>query len=223
MTALTLTLIKTPATKLDCSHITPTNLAGLSLDAIKSLPLNAQKNAFKVADYFEVTGTDNNTIIFKNTHQHLDYIGYKISAGCIIIENDCGDFLGANMQGGCIICQGNVGHRTGDQMRRGLILIDGNAKDYVASRMIAGTIGINGNVGQHTGFGIKRGTLLLRHQPILMATWQDCGSHSLPFMKILSDSFKSLPSKFASLQISKVRKFAGELSVDGRAEMLIIE
>ena len=104
-----------------------------------------------------------------------------------------------------------------------MILINGNAGDYVASRMFAGTVGIFSQVGQYAGFGMKRGTLLLRHQPKILVTWQDCGAHNLPFMHILLQSFKGLPSKFASLSLSRVHKFAGDLSVDGRAEMLIID
>ena len=221
MTALTLTLTQTPEFKLDCRNITPNNLAGLGLAAIKNLALNTQKNAPKLADYFLVTGTDSNHIVFKNTNNQLDYIGHKMSIGSIVIEGDCGDFLGANMQGGHIICQGNTGARLGDQMRRGLILVDGNAGDYCASRMIAGTIAIYGHVGQYAAFSMKRGSLLLVNQPQLMVTMQDCGAHMLPFMQILLRSFMDLPSKFAHLKVSKIQKFAGDLSCDGRGEILI--
>ena len=221
MTALTLTLMNSSDFKLDCRNITPNNLAGLTIDAIKKLALNQQKNAPQLADYFLVTGSDTNNIIFKNTNNQLDYIGHKMSVGSITIEGNCGDFLGANMQGGSIVCQGNVGDRLGDQMRRGMILIDGNAGDYCASRMIAGTIAVYAHVGQMAAFGMKRGSLLLKNKPQLIATLQDCGQQNLPFMQILLQSFKHLPSKFADFNINRVHKFSGDLSCDGRGEILI--
>ena len=221
MNSLTLCLTKTPNFKLDCRNLTPDNLAGLSFDEINNLALNQQKNAPKIGEYFIVSGTDVDHLVLINSHQNLDYLGYKMSIGLMIVKGDCGNFLGAQMQGGTIICNGNAGDRVGDQMRRGLILIDGDSSNYLASRMVAGTIAVYGHTGLYAGFGMKRGTLLLRHQPTFIATIQDCGQHTLPFMQILLQSFRQLPSKFANLKITSVRKFSGDLSCNGQGEILI--
>ena len=203
MTSLTFTLKLDPACKLDCSRLTPNGLAGLSLTQINNLSLTNSKNSLKVADYFEVYGSDSNNIIFKNPSKQLDFIGQQMSFGSII-------------------CQGDVGDRVGDQMRRGLILIDGDAGDYCGSRMVAGTIGIYGKVGKYAGFGMKRGTLLLKNQADFHATIQDCGAHNLPFLALLFQSFKTLPSKFSSLKNQRVQRFAGDLACNGNGEILVL-
>ena len=203
MTALTFTLKSDPAFKLDCSRLTPNGLAGLSLTQIKNLSLTNSKNSLKVSDYFEVYGNNSDNIIFKNPSKQLDFIGHKMSHGSII-------------------CQGDVGDRVGDQMRRGLILIDGDAGDYCGSRMVAGTIGVYGNVGEYTGFGMKRGTILLNNKTNFRATLQDCGTHNLPFLALLFQSFNAFPSKFSTLKNQRVQRFAGDLAVNGNGEILII-
>ena len=156
-----------------------------------------------MADYFEVSGSDNDNIIFKNPSEQLDFIGHKMAHGSII-------------------CQGDVGDRVGDQMRRGLILIDGNAGDYCGSRMVAGTIGVYGNVGKYVGFGMKRGTILLKNKIDFHVTIQDCGTHNLPFLSLLFQSFKTLPSKFNTLKNQRVQRFAGDLVCNGNGEILVI-
>ncbi|MEI2614127.1 MAG: hypothetical protein V9G21_03555 [Methylotenera sp.] len=46
----------------------PNLLANLTIAEIKNIPLSSQKNAPKVADFFEVTGDDVQTIHFNNSH-----------------------------------------------------------------------------------------------------------------------------------------------------------
>jgi formylmethanofuran dehydrogenase subunit C len=203
MIALTFTLKSKPAFKMDCSRLTPNGLAGLSLTQIKNLSLTNSKNSAKVSDYFEVSGSDTENIIFTNPSSQLDFIGHKMSHGSII-------------------CQGDVGDRVGDQMRRGLILIDGNAGDYCGSRMVAGTIGIYGNVGKYVGFGMKRGTILLKNKTDFHATIQDCGTHDLPFLALLFQSFKTFPTKFNQVKTQRVKRFAGDLACNGNGEILVL-
>ena len=203
MTALIFTLKAKPAFKLDCSRLTPNGLAGLSLTQINNLSLTNSKNSPKVSDYFEVSGSDSENIIFKNPSRQLDFIGQKMSEGSII-------------------CQGDVGDRVGDQMRRGLILIDGDAGDYCGSRMVAGTIGVYGSVGKYTGFGMRRGTILLRNKTDFHATIQDCGTHDLPFLALLFQSFKAFSSKFSTAKNQRVQRFAGDLACNGNGEILVL-
>lgn len=222
MTALTFTLIKMPIFKLDCSRLTPNNLANLSLLEIKNLTLTGNTNPPIVSDFFEISGENPDDVYFKNTTNQLHSIGYKISQGLITIEGDCGDFLGAKMQGGTIICKGNAGDRVGDQMRRGLILVNGNAGDYCGSRLVAGTIGVYGCIGHYTGFAMKRGTILLTKTPKLHATIQDCGVHTLPFLALLFHSFTTLSTPFNTLKTQRVQRYAGDLGCNGNGEILIL-
>jgi formylmethanofuran dehydrogenase subunit C len=203
MTAITFTLKSNPSFKLDCSRLTPNYLAGLSLAQIKNISLTNSKKSAKVSDYFEVSGLNSENIIFKNPSSQLDFIGHKMSHGSII-------------------CQGDVGDRVGDQMRRGMILIDGNAGDYLASGMVAGTIGVYGSVGKYAGFGMKRGTILLQNKTDFHATIQDCGTHNLPFLALLFQNFKTLPSKFSQLNNQRAQRFAGDLACNGNGEILVL-
>lgn len=218
MSALTFTLKANLSQPVDCRALTPNLLAGLSIAQINAIKLGTQK----VTDLFEVSGSDTEQIVFKDSTAKLDYIGFKMSRGSIIITDDAGNFLGAHLQKGTIICQGNAGDRVGDQMRRGLILVDGNAGDYVASRMIAGTIGVYGKVGSYIGFNMKRGTLLLTQKPTLHSTIQDCGTHNLPFLALLFASFKQLASVFNQVESQRVQRFGGDLACGGVGEILLI-
>jgi formylmethanofuran dehydrogenase subunit C len=203
MIALTFTLKSKPAFKQDCSRLTPNGLAGLSLKQIENLSLTNTKNSAKVSDYFEVSGNNSENIIFINPTSQLDFIGHKMSHGSII-------------------CQGDVGDRVGDQMRRGLILIDGNAGDYLASRMVAGTIGVYGDVGKYVGFCMKRGTILLNKPANFHATIQDCGTHDLPFLALLFQSFKAFSTKFNEVSNQRAQRFAGDLACNGNGEILVM-
>lgn len=151
-----------------------------------------------------------------------------MAGGTLHVHGNVGDFLAGaiagdkkGMKGGLVMVTGNAGDRVGDQMRRGIVLIEGNAGAYCASRMLAGTIGVMGSVGDHVGFGMRRGTLLLFSQPVLHATLQDCGSHTLPFLSLMFKSFRGLPSKYAGIDRNRVRRFAGDLANDGRGEILV--
>jgi formylmethanofuran dehydrogenase subunit C len=149
--------------------------------------------------------------------------------GMIHIQGNAGDFLAAaiagdkkGMSGGLVIITGNVGDRAGDLMRRGTVLIEGNAGSYCGSRMLAGTIGVLGNVGNYAGYGMRRGTLLLTQTPTLHPTIQDCGAHTLPFLGLMFKSFAGLPTRFAEMGTTRVRRYAGDLANNGKGEILVL-
>jgi formylmethanofuran dehydrogenase subunit C len=222
MSALSFSLKPNHAQQIDCRLLTPNNLANLSVAEIENLNLLNIKNSPKIGDYFEVSGSDANHIVFKNANAQLNYIGHKMTCGQITVEGDCGDFLGHQMRGGTIFCQGNAKDRVGDQMRRGLILVDSNAGDYCGSRMIAGTIGVYGSVGRYVGFAMKRGTILLTKTPQLHATIQDCGTHTLPFLALLFKSFNAFSTLFNDIKSHRIQRYAGDLACNGNGEILVL-
>ena len=149
--------------------------------------------------------------------------------GLLVIDGNTGEFVGGGsagqrkgMRGGTVLVKGNAGDRAGDQMRRGLLLIEGNTGDFCGSRMIAGTIGVMGNVGVYAGFNMKHGTLLLLQKPILHATMQDCGMHTLPFLSLMYQSFSQLDSQFSGLHSQRVQRWVGDLASNGNGEILLI-
>ncbi len=221
MSALLFKLKKQPEGWLDLRALAPDRLDGLSLAEIAGLRLGASQHSPQVADYFDVSGEDSSQMIFEGDCSRCDYIGAGMRRGQITICGNAGDYVSASMLGGTLICQGNVGDRLADSMRRGLVLVDGNAGSYVASRMIAGTVGIYGKVGDHLGFAMKRGTILLTQTPALHATMVDCGVHQLGFLPLLLRSFAKLETRFKALTPQAVHKFAGDVGVNGKSEILI--
>ena len=89
--------------------------------------------------------------------------------------------------------------------------------------MIAGTVVVLGDVGDYPGFAMKRGTLLLRGLPSLMApTFSDSGTHDLGFLRLLSRYVAGLagtPVRFDNLGI-RVRRLIGDAAVGGKGELL---
>jgi len=154
----------------------------------------------------------------------------EMKRGTIRIFGDAGDFLGSalpgdrqGMRGGTVIVGGSADDRCGDRLRRGSLLIEGDAGDYCASRMIAGTIAVLGRLGTYPGYAMRRGTLLLTSLPdSLPATFGDCGTHDLRFLPLLVGSWRSLDSQFAHMEPrSRVRRLMGDMSCDGKGEVLI--
>ena len=151
--------------------------------------------------------------------------------GIIHINGNCGDFAGAaipgdhqGMRGGTLLVNGNAGDRSGDRMRRGRILIEGDAGDYCGTRMVAGTISVLGKVGISPGYAMRRGTLLFAQHPVSTPpTFNDCGEHTLGFLRLLLDSFAELNSRFSQLDRNRlrVRRYTGDLACDGKGELLV--
>ena len=219
MSALTFTLKNNIDYPIDCRLLIPDLLKDKTNAEIQSIEIGKHT----VADLFDVSGDDAKQVMLKNTNKQLHYIGHQMKEGLITIDGDVGDYLGAAMQGGILICKGSAGERAADLMRRGILLIEGDAGEYCASRMRAGTVGVMGKTGAHLGFGMKRGTLLLAQTPLEQATWLDCGIHTLPFLNILYQSFQQLDSKFATIKQNRVKRYMGDASGMGKAELLILQ
>jgi formylmethanofuran dehydrogenase subunit C len=156
--------------------------------------------------------------------------GCAMRGGRLDLKGNAGDFLGGaltgerqGMRGGIIGIKGNAGDRAGDLMRRGTILIEGDCGDYCASRMIAGTMVVLGQCGAQTGMTMRRGTLFLTNMPTsLPSSFNDNGRHNLNFLTLLFQSFEDYPA-FASLmeKSNQVHRWLGDLSCDGKGEILI--
>ncbi len=151
-------------------------------------------------------------------------------AGTLHVRGNVGDFLGAaiagdkqGMLGGLVIVDGDAGDRVGDHLRRGIVLVGGNAGDYCASRMLAGTIAIRGRVGALPGYAMKRGTLLLAGAAELPATFNDCGTHELMFLRLFARHLAGVDAAAARFapQAERVRRFVGDRANGGLGEILI--
>ncbi|SAK69413.1 Formyltransferase/hydrolase complex Fhc subunit C [Caballeronia fortuita] len=178
-----------------------------------------------------------------------DYAGIKMSGGQLHIQGDAGAFAACEMQGGrvsidgdagdfaasalagdmegmtggTLLIRGNAGARLADRMRRGTVLVAGDAGDFAASRLVAGSVCIGGKVGAHLAYGMRRGTVLLANAPARIAPTFTEGGHGfdtfwLLFTRMLAKEAAPF-SRFAGKMVP--RRYAGDLAVDGRGELLI--
>ncbi|MEJ2454788.1 MAG: formylmethanofuran dehydrogenase subunit C [Candidatus Thiodiazotropha sp.] len=158
--------------------------------------------------------------------------GCAMSGGSLTIGGNAGDFLGGaltgdrqGMRGGRLTVKGNVGDRAGDLLRRGTILIGGDCGDYCASRMIAGTLVVLGHTGIQTGHAMRRGTLIVtRHPKSMPATFNDNGNHQLSFLTLLTHHLgEHAPFSALAERGNRVQRWVGDLSCDGKGEILLLE
>ena len=178
-----------------------------------------------------------------------DYAGAQMRGGTLAIEGDaghfaacemrggrlniaghCGDFAASpragemeGMTGGTLAIGGNAGERLADRMRRGLVTVAGNAGAFAASRLVAGTICVAGQVGEHYGYGMRRGTLVLATAPAtLPATFVAGGRGFDVFWALLVKSLANEAAPFSRLAPDRLpQRYAGDVAVDGRGEILI--
>ncbi len=127
------------------------------------------------------------------------------------------------MRGGTLIVRGNAGERFGDRMRRGTALVFGNVGAFAASRMVAGTIGIAGEVGEHLAYGMRRGSLVLAGAPPSLANrFVENRGDTGVFWSLLARSLAREGGAFAALAEIKPRRWVGDVSVEGKGEVLVV-
>ncbi|SAK73450.1 Formyltransferase/hydrolase complex Fhc subunit C [Caballeronia catudaia] len=158
------------------------------------------------------------------------YAACEMQGGRLTIHGNAGDFAAGalpgdmeGMTGGTLTIHGNAGARLADRMRRGTVLLAGDAGDFTASRLVAGTVCIGGKVGAHLGYGMRRGTVFLTSPPSRLPPTFTEGGHGfdtfwLLFTRMLAKEiapFSQLAGKIVP------RRYAGDLAVDGRGELLI--
>lgn len=178
-----------------------------------------------------------------------DYAGAQMTAGTIAIDGDAGDYLGCEMRGGrltvagrcgdfaagaragemegmtggTLAIAGNAGERLGDRMRRGLVLVGGDCGDYAASRLVAGSICVAGRIGAHYGYGMRRGTLVLARRPDRLPETFVAGGRGFDvFWSLFVKHLATEMAPFSTLDPRRLpARYAGDLAVDGRGEILI--
>jgi formylmethanofuran dehydrogenase subunit C len=183
-------------------------------------------------------------------HGHAgDYAGIKMLGGELNIQGDAGAYAACEMQGGRVTIHGNAGDfaagalagdmegmtggtltihgdagaRLADRMRRGTVLVAGNAGDFAASRLVAGTVCIGGEVGAHLGYGMRRGTVFMTSAPSRIPLTFTEGGHGFDvFWLLLTRMLAREIAPFSHLAGTMLpRRYAGDLAVDGRGELLI--
>jgi len=189
-------LVLTPATdalaggplSIDLAGVVPDRLAGLSLDAVKRVPVRADQRSAALGDLFTVTGDTGDGILecrgdFSAVHHVAAGMaqGTVRVAGCVgrhaaasmtggrlEVAGDAADGLAVEMAGGEVHVLGNAGDNlagvlpgSDHGMRGGLVTVAGDVGRVAAQRMRRGVVAIGGACGAAAAFELRAGTLLV--------------------------------------------------------------
>jgi formylmethanofuran dehydrogenase subunit C len=88
--------------------------------------------------------------------------------------------------------------------------------------MIAGTLVICGTVSAWPGYMLRRGTLILGHQPsVISPTLAHSGNVELVFADLLARSLQDWARPAAQLLRQPLQRLVGDLSVAGKGEIFL--
>ena len=154
----------------------------------------------------------------------------EMAGGRLTVQGDVGDFAASTlpgsmdgMRGGTFKVMGNAGARFGDRMRRGSAIVHGHAGDFLASRMVAGTIAVGGNVGAHVGYGMRRGSVVLASPPadfMPASTFVPGIAAADVIWQLLARDLARHGGRFAGLASRRIDRHLGDLSADGKGELI---
>jgi formylmethanofuran dehydrogenase subunit C len=159
----------------------------------------------------------------------------EMAGGMLTVAGDVGDFAASTlpgsmdgMRGGTFVVHGNAGERFGDRMRRGTALVHGGAGAFLGSRMVAGTIAVGGHVGAHAGYGMRRGSIVFAEAGAALPEGIRTALTFVPnraatpvFWALLARDLARHGGLFSGLPARRIERHLGDLSADGKGELLI--
>lgn len=158
---------RTDRLPVDMAGVTPTSLAGKSLDEVRRTSVLHGNAPTPLGDLFTFSGDGGDMRWgFEGDTSAVHSLGADMTEGEIYVDGPIGRHAGARMRGGLIAITGNAGDFLGAEMGGGVIRVDGNAGDHVGAGyvgsprgMTGGTIFIGGNAGHHVGERMRRGMI----------------------------------------------------------------
>lgn len=102
------------------------------------------------------------TFVKLKVKRKINYIGYKLKRGKVLIIGDAGNKLGCEMEGGEIVVEGNAGNWVGEKMKGGMITVKGNVGSYLGLCMENGRIVVEGNAGYGVGEKMSGGEITVK-------------------------------------------------------------
>ena len=158
-----------------------------------------------------------------------DLAGCAMRGGWLEIAGDTGDLAASalpgdidGMVGGTLVVRGRAGARLADRMRRGTVVIHGDVGDFAASRMVAGTLAIGGGCGAMPGWGMRRGSVVFAGAaPRAASTFVGVRSDASVFWQLLARDLGRFGPPFDDLPRRPMTRFAGDLAVQGKGELLV--
>jgi formylmethanofuran dehydrogenase subunit C len=173
METVTITMKNPPALYLEADTISPDTFAGKTAEQIAGLPVYEGNVNTTLGKYFDVSGNAGATaadtkIIVKGDVKKVKYIGFKMSAGDLVVENSMDQYAGAWMTGGKMQVKGNVDAFAATAMKGGELTIEGNAGNYLGAAyrgdwrgMSGGKIFVKGNAGSDIGMYMLGGEMVI--------------------------------------------------------------
>ncbi len=132
-----------------------------------------EMTTFTLGKYFDVSGNAGATaadtkIIVKGDVKKVKYLGFKMSAGELVVEGSMDQYAGAWMTGGKMLVKGNVDAFAATAMKGGELTIEGNAGNYLGAAyrgdwrgMSGGKILVKGNAGSDIGMYMLGGEMII--------------------------------------------------------------
>ena len=159
----------------------------------------------------------------------------EMAGGRIDVKGDVGDFAASTlpgsmdgMRGGTLVVHGHAGERFGDRMRRGSALVHGDAGAFLGSRMVAGTIAVGGKAGAHAGYGMRRGSIVFAAPDAALPAGTEAALTFVPnrtatpvFWALLARDLARHGGVFSGLPARRIERHLGDLSADGKGELLV--
>ena len=153
----------------------------------------------------------------------------EMAGGTLTVDGNVGDHAASalpgsmdGMRGGTFIVRGSAGHRFADRMRRGTALVFGDVGDFLASRLVAGTIAVGGHCGAHIGYGMRRGSVVFAGAaPRVAPTFVPARGEAAVAWQLLARDLARHGGPFAGLPSRRFERHLGDLSSDGRGELIV--
>nr|WP_321351088.1 formylmethanofuran dehydrogenase subunit C [uncultured Methanoregula sp.] len=173
METVTINMKNTPALYLEADTISPDAFAGKNAAQIADLPVFEGNVPSTLGKYFEISGSAGATaadtkIIVKGDVKKVKYLGFKMTAGEMVIEGSADQYVGAWMKGGKLLVKGDVAAFAATAMKGGELTIEGNAGNYLGAAyrgdwrgMSGGKILVRGNAGSDIGMYMLGGEIIV--------------------------------------------------------------
>jgi formylmethanofuran dehydrogenase subunit C len=173
METVTITMKNAPVLYLEADTISPDAFAGKNATQIAELPVFEGNSPSTLGKYFEIGGSAGATaaetkIVVRGDVKKVKYIGFKMTAGEIVIEGSTDQYAGAWMKGGKLTVKGDAGAFAATAMKGGEMIIEGNAGNYLGAAyrgdwrgMSGGKILVKGNAGSDIGMYMLGGEIIV--------------------------------------------------------------
>ncbi len=173
METVTITMKNPPALYLEADNVSPDAFAGKTAAQIAELHVHEGNVTSTLGKYFDVSGNAGATavdtkIIVKGDVKKVKYLGFKMSAGELVVEGSTDLYAGAWMTGGKMLVKGNAEGFAATAMKGGELVIEGNAGNYLGAAyrgdwrgMSGGKILVKGNAGSDIGMYMLGGEIIV--------------------------------------------------------------